>query len=96
MAQQLSDYLQKSNAGNDPDDQVYLEDEQDTEEATGVISGERTMSGTTPVPTSDDNVLDSAQDAGLYTEADEENPHELNVAQEIDEAEVAFRDEQPQ
>ena len=95
MSHTLSEYLRKGNPGTQANGVVILEDGED-ERATGVNSGEHTISGTTALPTSDDNVLEAAQEAGLYQEADEENPHELNVAQEVAEAETAFRDEQPE
>lgn len=95
MTQSLSDYLKHSNQGQ-TDTLVVADEEQETEVATGLISGERTISGSTPIPEVDDDVLQSAQEVGLYTEADEENQQELNLAQEVDEAEIAFRDEQPQ
>lgn len=48
------------------------------------IQGEKSVSGSTPDPESDDNVLKAAQEAGLYEEADEEHPTELNIAEEIE------------
>lgn len=95
MTQPLSDYLKKSYPRTQQTGIVQLAAEEN-ETATGMISGERTVSGSTTIPEADDNVLDFAHEAGLYTEADEENPHELNMAQEIEEAEIAFRDEAPE
>lgn len=51
------------------------------------VKGEESISGETPDPESDDNVLDAAHKAGLYTESDEEHPHEVDLANEVDEAE---------
>ncbi len=53
------------------------------------ILGEESISGDTPDPESDDNVLDAAHDSDLYKNADEEHPAELNVAEEIEKAENA-------
>ena len=46
--------------------------------------GESSISGSTPDPESDDNVLDAAKQAGLYEDQDEEHPGELNIAKEIE------------
>ena len=46
---------------------------------------ERSFGGTNPDPESDDNVLDVAHEAGIYGEADEEHPAELDIAREIEE-----------
>lgn len=56
-------------------------------------TGEQSISGATPDPESDDNVLDAAKEAGLYEKADEEHPQELNIAEEIEEAEKAHQEE---
>lgn len=56
--------------------------------------GESSISGSTPDPESDDNVLDAAQQAGLYEDQDEEHPGELNIAEEVekDEKERLIKD----
>jgi hypothetical protein len=46
--------------------------------------GEDSLSGSTAGLESDDNALDAAQVAGLYDDADEEHPVELNLAAEIE------------
>lgn len=50
------------------------------------------VSGTTPDPESDDNMLDNAQDVGLYTDSNEEEPVELNIADQIEKAEKYHHD----
>jgi hypothetical protein len=47
-------------------------------------AGESSLSGSTTDLEADDNALDAAQAAGLYEEADEEHPMELNLAAEIE------------
>lgn len=53
--------------------------------------GESSVSGSNPDPESDDNVLDNAHAAGLYENANEENPVELNIAKEIEKDENAHK-----
>lgn len=48
-----------------------------------IKTGEESISGSTPDPESDDNTLDTAHDAGLYENQDEEHPGELGVDEEI-------------
>lgn len=48
------------------------------------VTGEESVSGSTPDLESDDDTLKSAQDAGLYENQDEEHPGELNIASEIE------------
>lgn len=45
--------------------------------------GETSISGHMPNPSADDNALDSAQKAGLYEDADQDNPQPLGVGREI-------------
>ncbi len=42
------------------------------------------ISGSTPDLESDDNVLDTAHEAGVYEQADEEHPAESNIAEEVE------------
>lgn len=51
------------------------------------IKGEESISGDAPDPESDDDVLDAAHKTGLYTESDEDHPHEVDLANEVEEAE---------
>lgn len=49
--------------------------------------GESSLSGHMPDPETDDDVLKEAQDeAGLYTEYDDEHQGEVNLDRELDEA----------
>ncbi len=48
------------------------------------VKGQESVSGHMPTPDSDDNVLDNAHRAGLYPEADEETPVELDIAKQLD------------
>lgn len=50
---------------------------------------EQSADGSMPNPeeVNEKDVLERAQEAGLYTDSDEENPAELNIAQEINDAE---------
>lgn len=61
-----------------PDDQKHQEalDED-------IKTGEQSISGSTPNPESDDNVLDAAHKAGLYEDQDEEHQGELGIDEEI-------------
>lgn len=61
-----------------PDDQKHKEalDED-------IKTGEQSISGSTPDPESDDNVLDAAHKAGLYEDQDEEHQGELGIDEEI-------------
>lgn len=51
---------------------------------TPATAGEDSLSGSTTDLEADDNALDAAQSAGLYENADEEHPAELNIAGEIE------------
>lgn len=57
-----------------------------------IIGGEDSESGDQPVPDSDDNTLDNAQTMGLYTNADEEHPSPLGIAEEVNIAEKEERE----
>lgn len=63
--------------------------------------GETSVEGAMPVPESDDDVDQMAADVGLYEESNPdpanpstgpENPHEVNVAEEIEEAEEDLKE----
>lgn len=68
---------------NDDQNQVPLSDD----------GGAGDESGTEADLESDDNVLDQAHEAGLYEEADEEHPAEIDIAGEIDKAEREHEEE---
>lgn len=66
--------------------------EKDTEPP--AIEGAKSISGHMPDPTTDDDVSESAEKVGLYTENEPgEDPAELDVAEEVEEAEESRRDE---
>ena len=44
------------------------------------------VSGSTPDPESDDNMLDNEKDVGLYPDATEDDAPELNIADEVEKA----------
>lgn len=48
-----------------------------------IKTGEQTISGSTPDPETDDNTLDTAHEAGLYENQDEEHPGEIGIAEEV-------------
>ncbi len=54
--------------------------------------GSDSISGSTPDPESDDDVLQNAHRVGIAPNADLENPQELNLAQDIDNAEKLRQD----
>lgn len=55
------------------------------------VLGEQAVSGDMPDPEADDDTLGNAQQVGIATEADYDEPHELNIAEDVDEAEEARR-----
>jgi hypothetical protein len=50
------------------------------------VKGEESASSSAPNPGSDDNVLDAAQKAGLYNDADPEDPVKINIADKLNQA----------
>lgn len=56
-----------------------------------IKTGEQTISGSTPDPESDDNTLDTAHEAGLYENQDEEHPGEIGIAEEVNKDEQEHR-----
>lgn len=54
--------------------------------------GEYDVSGSAADPESDDDMLENAHDVGLYADSDEENPAELNIADQIAKAEKYHQD----
>lgn len=53
--------------------------------------GEQSVSGHMPDPESDDSVLEQAQKAGLYNNANEEEPVKVGIAQQVRQAEEQRR-----
>jgi len=49
--------------------------------------GSNSISGSTPLPTSDDDVLQNAHQMGIAPNEDLEHPKPLNIAKNIDDAE---------
>ncbi len=52
-------------------------------------TGEGSISGSNPDLESDDDVLKTAHESGLYQSADDEHPQELNIAQQVQNAEIS-------
>jgi hypothetical protein len=79
-----------------PNPQEILLDELDESPPTEPYSvdelGELSISGSTPATTSDDNVLDNAHDVGLYTDANEEEPAELDISEQFAQAEKLHKE----
>lgn len=53
---------------------------------------ESEVSGSTPDPESDDNMLENEHEVGLYTDATDDDAPELNIAEQIEKAEQAHRE----
>jgi hypothetical protein len=69
------------------------QDQQKVKKEQTKTSGE-TVSGHMPDPPSDDNVVKSANKVGLYPDAGEGEPPEVDVAKQIEKAEEDRRDEE--
>lgn len=54
--------------------------------------GDEDVAGSMASPESDDDVLDSAHEMGLYQKASEEHPKEVGIAKQVDEAEKIHRE----
>jgi hypothetical protein len=57
------------------------------------VADEQSLSGSTPDPESDDDTLEAAHEAGLYEDADDEHPAELNLAEEVEKDEKRHQQE---
>lgn len=68
---------------NNDDQNLTISDEE---------SGENAVSGSNPDVDSDDNMLDNAHEMGLYENSSEEDQEELNIAEQVEQAEKAHRD----
>lgn len=62
------------------------------EDASPQTMGEQSESGHMPDPASDDDTLENAQEVGIAQDADPEHPKELNIAEDVEEAEESRRD----
>lgn len=78
----IPDELIEESTGNDTLNEATPPESRDQQSA----------SGTTPDPESDDDVLLMSQQVGLRVDEDEENPQELDIAKQIEEAERAHRE----
>lgn len=56
------------------------------------IRGEESVSGSTPLPESDDDTLDMEHEMGLYKKEDEAHPKESGLGEEVNEAEEEWED----
>lgn len=52
---------------------------------------EKSIAGHMPDPASDDNALEAAQKSGLYTQASEEEPEKVGIAEQVEKAEQERR-----
>ncbi len=85
------------NNNNDlqPGEEILPDLEEKKEQEPPEVEGAQSISGHIPNPSTDDNVSDTAEKVGLYTENEPgENPDELNVAEELEKAEESRRDEE--
>ncbi len=56
------------------------------------ITDEKSIAGHMPDPAVDDNALEAAQKSGLYTQASEEEPVKVGIAEQVEKAEQERRD----
>lgn len=61
------------------------------EENSPSVKGEQSVSGDMTDPASDDDVLKNAHDVGIALDEDSENPQELDIAEDVEEAEEAHQ-----
>ncbi len=66
---------------------ILTDDQKHQVNKTPAQQGEESVSGETPDPESDDNVLDKAHKMGIYEKADEEHPQELGLGEEVNKEE---------
>lgn len=78
----IPDELIEESTGNDTLNEATPPESRDQQSASGTI----------PDPESDDDVLLMSQQVGLRVDEDEENPQELDIAKQIEEAERAHRE----
>ena len=87
--QRLVPTLDEDTAAEDESEQAEL-DNQGT--ATIEDRDEVDISGTTPDPESDDDVLENAHQVGVGLDEDLENPEELDISKDVERAERYHRD----
>ena len=81
----------------DPSDNLILEELDDStndtigETTPPSVLGEQSVSGDMPDPESDDDTLANMKQVGLQTDADYDNQEELNIAEDVEEAEKLHR-----
>ncbi len=97
MTNQLDDnQLQSLNKPTDND--TFAQDMQELENLSNSSTkspnrrGSESISGSNPAPQSDDDTLQNAHYMGIAPDADLENPQELNIAKDIDNAEELRQD----
>ena len=71
-------------------DDHSIQGEVDTE-ISPASAGEEDVSGSATDPESDDNMLDASHEVGLRMNETEDEKQELNIAQDVEEAEKARR-----
>ncbi|GEM_PF-6738239 len=81
--------LDEDTAAEDEAEEAEL-DNQGTE--TVEDRDENDISGTTPDPESDDDVLENAHQVGVGLDEDLENPEELDISKDVERAERYHRD----
>jgi hypothetical protein len=64
---------------------------EEAQESQPYVQGEQSVSGSTPLPGSDDDMLANAQAMGQQLGEDEEHPKELDIARDVDKAEEHLR-----
>ena len=62
-------------------------DDKTPDEIAGEESGETSISGSTPDPESDDDLLQDVHDVGEQLGEDEEHPKEIDIARDINKTE---------
>lgn len=72
---------------DDTSDNSYLQNETLNSAYAENLKGEQSVSGTTPDPGSDDDVLRSTHEVGLAQNEDEKHPQDLDIGGDIDRSE---------
>lgn len=81
----------------DPSDDLILDELEDatndtlSDNPSPSVVGEQSVSGDMPDPESDDDTLANMKQVGLQTDSDYDNQEELNIAEEVEEAEKLHR-----
>lgn len=69
------------------EDVNQLERAENTSTDSTAMRGTASVSGSDPDPSSDDDVLQNAHQVGIAPDADIDNPTELDIAKDVEEAE---------